>query len=120
MSLILGYKAFMVAIQNQISVLSRILETKIQQQQITEYQQAVSASLNKVSSPILARSRKTSSNQDGAAASHPVLKEKMPSVNSNVTTEKLNEAHASSATGGVVSGQQDKNGVAEAAGCVVV
>ncbi|CAH0551725.1 unnamed protein product [Brassicogethes aeneus] len=58
----LGYKAFMMAIQNQISVLTKILETKIQHQQIIEYQQAV---LSKISSPPApSRSRKSSSNQD--------------------------------------------------------
>lgn len=61
----IGYKAFMLAIQNQLAVLSRILETKIQQQQIVEYQQAVSASLNKATLQ-KPRSRKSSQSQDAA------------------------------------------------------
>ncbi|CAH1997694.1 unnamed protein product [Acanthoscelides obtectus] len=116
----LGYKAFMLAIQNQISVLSRILETKIQQQQITEYQRAVSASLNEVASPVLSRSRKTSSNQDNARNSHPILREKkIPSVGGNTMTDKLNEAVANNVTDGAVNGQLEKNGVAEGSGCVI-
>ncbi|ERL90008.1 hypothetical protein D910_07366, partial [Dendroctonus ponderosae] len=61
----IGYKAFMLAIQNQLAVLSRILDTKIQQQRIVEYQQAVSASLNKASLQ-KPRSRKSSQSQDAA------------------------------------------------------
>lgn len=59
----------MLAIQNQISVLTKILETKMQQQQILQYQQAVSANFAKtVSAGTMQqhqqRSRKISSNSN--------------------------------------------------------
>lgn len=70
----MGYKAFMLAIQNQISVLTKILATKIQHQQILEHQQAVTAKLSRVGSPA---SRKASSNdligQGGATAKERLL-----------------------------------------------
>ncbi|XP_069682235.1 guanine nucleotide exchange factor subunit Rich isoform X2 [Periplaneta americana] len=53
----LGYKPFMVAIQNQVGILSKLLNSKQQQQQ---QQQSSTSS----SSPRLSRSRRTSSNQD--------------------------------------------------------
>ncbi|XP_076267797.1 guanine nucleotide exchange factor subunit Rich isoform X2 [Rhynchophorus ferrugineus] len=78
----LGYKAFMLAIQNQVSVLSRILETKIQHQQIIEHQQAVSATLNKVTLQ-KPRSRKTSQNQEGPAQiTNMKYKKSTPSISS--------------------------------------
>lgn len=82
----------MLAIQNQISVLTKILETKIQQQQIVEYQQAVSASLNKVTSPKPNRSRKTSSNQDGNLSN--VKDKKLTSTTSNNSIEKVSVGDA--------------------------
>lgn len=73
----MGYKAFMMAIQNQISVLSKILATKIQHQQILEHQQAVTAKLSKVSvSSTGTRSRKSSSNNDTSSQSGSI-KEKL-------------------------------------------
>lgn len=59
----LGYKPFMLAIQNQISVLSTILATKIQHEQILEHQRVISATLSKVSVAPIPRSRKSSANQ---------------------------------------------------------
>lgn len=59
----------MSAIQNQISVLSKILTTKIQHQQILEHQQAISASMKKATTPVLSRSRKSSTNQDTSSQS---------------------------------------------------
>lgn len=58
----------MLAIQNQASVLSKILATKIQHQQIIQHQQAVSASLKKLVTPT-PRSRKSSTNQDSSSQS---------------------------------------------------
>lgn len=105
----------MLAIQNQLSVLTKILETKVQQQQIVEYQQAVSASLNKVSSPQLSRSRKPSSNQDGNLINN----NKNKSATSNSSIDKGNEVHLN-----VVNENSCKNIVendlnSERTGCVV-
>lgn len=87
----------MLAIQNQISVLSKILETKIQHQKIIEYQQAVSASLHKLASP---RSRKTSSNQDTSSQSGPILKDKKGvNITTGTTHEKLSENHNTTTVG---------------------
>ncbi|XP_017769219.1 PREDICTED: guanine nucleotide exchange factor subunit Rich [Nicrophorus vespilloides] len=84
----LGYKPFMLAIQNQISVLSTILATKIQHQQILDHQRVVSATLSKVSSPIpVQRTRKASSNNE-SVGSHTAKS----SVSSNIATkERLSE-----------------------------
>lgn len=82
----------MLAIQNQISVLTKILTTKIQHQQILEHQQAVSATLSKIASPPPARSRKSSSNQDASSQSGSI-KEKVSTVPMSVSSnERLNEA----------------------------
>lgn len=78
----------MLAVQNQLSVLTKILETKVQQQQIVEYQQAVSESLNKVSSPQPSRSRKPSSNPDCNIISN----SKNKSSPSNNSSDKGNSA----------------------------
>ncbi|KAJ8983588.1 hypothetical protein NQ317_019441 [Molorchus minor] len=86
----LGYKAFMLAIQNQMSVLTKILETKIQHKQIVEYQQAVSATLNKVTSP-KPRSRKSSSNQDSTSIQGSSKEKKGASVGTNHSNDKLND-----------------------------
>lgn len=90
----LGYKSFMLAIQNQISVLSKILETKIQHQKIVEYQQAVSASLNKISSSNSSRSHKLSSNFDIVSQSGSTKEKKSVSSghssNENFTDVKSN------------------------------
>lgn len=67
----MGYKAFMMAIQNQISVLSKILATKIQHQQILEHQQAVTAKLTKaVVIPQQIRSRKSSNETSSQCGSN--------------------------------------------------
>ncbi|KAG5887614.1 hypothetical protein JTB14_002623 [Gonioctena quinquepunctata] len=89
----LGYKAFMLAIQNQISVLTRILDTKIQHHQIMEYQQALSATLIKAT-PKQPRSRKPSSNQDGGTHQTPAI-EKLGSSNSSNSIEMSSEGKPS-------------------------
>ncbi|XP_063921196.1 guanine nucleotide exchange factor subunit Rich-like isoform X2 [Zophobas morio] len=113
----LGYRAFMLAIQNQISVLSKILETKVQHQKIIEYQQAVSASLNKISSPIPTRSRRISSNHDSSSQCGS-LKDKKPS---NLdASDKLNEVNTSSS--GVkenTNESRDNTVIQETTGCVI-
>lgn len=59
---------FFVTIQNQFSVLNKILATKVQhQQQIEKQQQAIVTQNNKVTTPLPSRSRKTSSNHDSAS-----------------------------------------------------
>ncbi|XP_067001739.2 guanine nucleotide exchange factor subunit Rich [Anabrus simplex] len=67
----LGYKPFMVAIQNQLGVLNKLLSTKqlqhLQQKQLQQQQQQqqqVVTTLPPPSSPRSSRSRRTSSNQD--------------------------------------------------------
>lgn len=113
----------MLAIQNQISVLGKILETKIQHQQIIEYQQAVSASLHKVSAPPPpSRSRKTSSNQDASSQSSSSKDRKIAggNISGNVTTEKINEAGTTSTTGEInVQVEEILNDTAPETGCVV-
>ena len=107
----------MLAIQNQISVLSKILETKVQHQKIIEYQQAVSASLNKISSPIPTRSRRISSNHDSSSQCGS-LKDKKPS---NLdASDKLNEVNTSSS--GVkenTNESRDNTVIQETTGCVI-
>lgn len=44
----LGYRTFMLAVQNQISVLSTIQSTKIHHQQIVDHQKAISSTLSKL------------------------------------------------------------------------
>lgn len=81
----------MLAIQNQISVLSKILATKIQHQQIIDHQQAVSASLKKMSTPTPSRSRKTSTNQETSSQSGSG-KEKAGNIsNVHASNERLQE-----------------------------
>lgn len=85
----MGYKAFMMAIQNQISVLTKILATKIQQQQILEHQQAVTAKLSKaviLVSPQQIRSRKSSNETSSQCGSN---KEKIIVVNNNINTANI-------------------------------
>ncbi|EFA06481.2 guanine nucleotide exchange factor subunit Rich [Tribolium castaneum] len=122
----LGYKAFMLAIQNQISVLSKILETKIQHQKIVEYQQAVSASLNKLSTPIPARSRKTSSNHDNSSQSGSVKEKKNINITtSHSTTDKLNEMNPINSSSCAKTINQENNNqvedaiIPESTGCVI-
>jgi hypothetical protein len=118
----LGYKAFMLAIQNQISVLSKILETKIQHQKIIEHQQAVSASLNKISSPIPTRSRKTSSNYDNSSQCGSIKEKKNMNVPSNHNAnDRLNEIKTK--TSNVKEGKDNEviidAAVQESNGCVI-
>lgn len=115
----LGYKAFMLAIQNQMSVLARILETKIQHQQIIEYQQAVSATLNKVTAQ-KSRSRKSSQSQE-ASQSLPSVKSKK-----NLNSNSVNVTNSGKSCEGVndVSDKQsddsiDDSVIPESTGCVI-
>ncbi|CAH1163628.1 unnamed protein product [Phaedon cochleariae] len=94
----LGYKNFMLAIQNQISVLTKILETKIQHQQIIEYQQAVSANLNRVTTPKPTRSRKSSSNHDAGSNQGTSSDKMVASIASSHSNERLNEANSGPST----------------------
>lgn len=85
----LAYRTFMLAIQNQISVLTKILTTKHQQLQIVEYQQALTAATMKKSTPPSSnRSRHNSTNQDNL--SHGSKKEKKD-VAMSANDKKLNE-----------------------------
>ncbi|XP_030754447.1 guanine nucleotide exchange factor subunit Rich isoform X2 [Sitophilus oryzae] len=115
----LGYKAFMIAIQNQVSVLTRILETKIQHQQIVEYQQAVSASLNKVTLQ-KPRPRKTSQSQDTANQNVPVKSKKSTSSNVSVSSNKLNSDVGPTSTGeSPVENHVENTIIPESTGCVI-
>lgn len=74
---------FIITIQNQISVLAKILATKVQHQQQLEKQQQFVASLNHVVTPVPSRSRKTSSNHD--TTSHTSSnRDRLSSVSSSV------------------------------------
>lgn len=112
----------MLAIQNQMSVLTRILETKIQHQQIIEYQQAVSATLNKVTlqNP---RSRKSSQSQEAAQAIASVKSKKGHSSGSVSVTNsgKLNnKSEAANKEVDSISGDNAENSVIpESTGCVI-
>lgn len=114
----------MLAIQNQISVLSTILATKIQNQQILEHQQAVSASLSKVSvNSAVSRIRKVSSNIDttsqcgsnkdrlSSVSSSHATKERLSEVSSASTTNTIKEATETSTT--------DTSATSEGSGCVI-
>lgn len=109
----------MLAIQNQVSVLTKILETKIQQQQIVEYQKAVAVSLhNKVTSPIQTRSRKISSNQDGNFISN-IKDKKITSTNSNNSCERVNEVSSNVSNDNAVRDVIEKQFVSQTPGCII-
>ncbi|KAF5272536.1 hypothetical protein FQA39_LY07860 [Lamprigera yunnana] len=115
----LGYKTFMLAIQNQLSVLSKILTTKIQQQQIQEHQQAVSATFSKLMLSTPTRSRKSSSNQDSNCQSA-TTKEKLSSTYINHSN---NERLSDSSNGAIANiddeGFANDNATPENSGCVI-
>lgn len=113
----LGYKSFMLAIQNQISVLSKILATKIQHQQIIEHQQAVSASLKKATTPVLSRSRKTSTNQDTSSQSGSNKEKSGTGSNSNID-KMLSETNNLSEVKGN-AGEAENSILPESTGCTV-
>ncbi|KAK4884322.1 hypothetical protein RN001_000593 [Aquatica leii] len=115
----LGYKTFMLAIQNQISVLSKILTTKIQQQQIQEHQQAVSATFSKLMSPAPSRSRKTSSNQDSTSQNVAVKEKLVNSQINHVGVERLTEASHSVNTTVDNDNFVNDNTVPETSGCII-
>lgn len=108
----------MLAIQNQISVLSKILATKVQHQQSIEHQQALSASLKKTTTPVLSRSRKTSTNQETSSQSGSSKEKAGNGSNSNVDnilcdTNNLSELKENTGTE-VASGI-----VPESTGCII-
>lgn len=110
----------MLAIQNQISVLKRILDTKIQNEQIVEYQRAVSATLDKVTSPKPTRSRKTSSNQDPSGGVQSVGKDKKAISNSsNHSAEGLKEVHAINFVESNNNDESENHVIPESTGCTV-
>ncbi|KAL1501674.1 hypothetical protein ABEB36_006962 [Hypothenemus hampei] len=121
----LGYRAFMLAIQNQLSVLTRILETKIQHQQIIEYQQAVSATINKVSLQ-KPRSRNSSQSQDGQTpSSSGSLKKKKNTNSANInaratkSSSEIKVAVAKNDSAEVQMGTDEESVIPESTGCVV-
>lgn len=107
----------MLAIQNQISVLSKILATKIQHQQIIEHQQAISASLKKATTPVLSRSRKTSTNQDSSSQSGSSKEKSGGGSNSNID-KMLCETNALSEVEGNGGGSESSI-IPESTGCIV-
>ncbi|CAG9764875.1 unnamed protein product [Ceutorhynchus assimilis] len=119
----LGYKAFMLAIQNQMSVLTRILETKIQHQQIIDYQQAVSATLNKVTlqNP---RSRKSSQNVDTSASTGSIKSKKSFSNGSAVVVPKVLSTSTSEVGKNEKITNEDEGAedslIPESTGCVIM
>ncbi|KRT84788.1 hypothetical protein AMK59_2574 [Oryctes borbonicus] len=120
----LGYKTFMLAIQNQISVLATILATKIQNQQILEHQQAVSATLSKVSiNNTASRIRKVSSTVD-ATSQCGSNKDRLSSVSSShATKERLSEISSTGTTCTIKEATEtvgnNNNATSEGSGCVI-
>ncbi|KAL3288872.1 hypothetical protein HHI36_003318 [Cryptolaemus montrouzieri] len=112
----LAYRTFMLAIQNQISVLSKILTTKHQQQQIIEYQQALSATLKKATTPSVSRSRNNSSNQD--SVSQGSKKEKKDSM-VVASDKKLNEISVQSSIEINSSGDNINDETSDNRGCSI-
>lgn len=110
----------MLAIQNQISVLTKILETKMQQQQIIEYQQAVSASLTKMVSPTIQqqqRSRKISNNSnnntDNSTSSQCGEKNDIDlKLNDNKSCLNVNQTNLNNI-------DDDNNIIPESTGCII-
>lgn len=92
LSFSLGYKPFMLAIQNQIPILTKLLSTVIQQQQHVHqsHQQDASASASGPAAP--ARSRKTSSNQDSSG--QPVIADAETGVNVSGDSKRETAAEA--------------------------
>lgn len=92
----LGYMPFILTIHNQISVLAKILATKVQLQQKIEKQQQIHVNnnnqnnQNNVTSPGPTRSRKTSSNHD--TTSHVSSREKHNSLSGSITSDRLKDA----------------------------
>lgn len=119
----LGYKNFMLAIHNQISVLSTILATKIQNEQILAHQQAVSASLSKVSDTAPSRIRKVSSNVDTVSQCGS-NKDRLSSVSSShATKERLSDVSSTSTAATIMESKEtitaDNSAPSESSGCVI-
>lgn len=109
----------MVAIQNQISVLTKILATKVQHQQTIEHQQAISATVKKAITPVLSRSRKTSANQDTSSQSGS-SKEKSGSGSNTNTDNVLCDTNNSSEVEGRKAGTEIESGIVpESTGCII-
>lgn len=109
----------MIAIQNQISVLSKILAAKVQHQQTIEQQQAMSASVKKVTTPVLSRSRKTSANQDTSSQSGS-SKEKSGSGNNSNTDNVLCDTKNLSEVDERNTGTEVESGIIpESTGCII-
>lgn len=115
----LGYKSFMLAIQNQISVLSKILATKVQHQQNIEHQQAVSAAVKKATTPVLSRSRKTSTNQDTSSQSGSSKEKSGSGNNSNVIDNVLSDNSNLSEVEGNAGSEVETGIVPESTGCII-
>lgn len=111
----------MLAIQSQISVLSKILATKIQQQQILEHQQVLSATLPKTCVQSSIKSRKISSSVDSLSQSVGG-KEKLGSLSSNTTNHKLeilNNTMANQHNDNIQNSTNDHNNTKESTGCII-
>lgn len=115
----LGYKSFMLAIQNQISVLSKILATKVQHQQNIEHQQAVSASLKKSTTPVLSRSRKTSTNQDTSSQSGSSKEKSGNGSNSNIDNILSDTSNLSEVERQTNGNEMESGTVPESTGCII-
>lgn len=99
---------FIITIQNQISVLAKILATKVQHQQQLEKQQQFVASLNHVVTPVPSRSRKTSSNHD--TTSHTSSnRDRLSSVSSSVMpADRISESTGLSQAAGDLNINKNK------------
>lgn len=107
----------MLAIQNQISVLSKILTAKVQHQQILEHQQAVSA--KKATTPVLSRSRKTSTNQDTSSQNGSNKEKSGISGNNSNIDNVLCDANNLSETEGNPGAEIKSGIVPESTGCII-
>lgn len=101
----------MLAIQNQIPVLSKILATKIQQKQLVEHEEALNASMKKLSLPTPSRSRKTSTNQDGGNGQSGTGKERNTAGENVVDNSALKR--------NVVGANEDEDAAKEGSSCVI-
>lgn len=111
----------MLLIHNQISVLSKILASKIQHQEIIEHQQAVTATLNKVAVP--ARSRKSSSNTDTFSQTGSNKEKHIYGVHGNLISTDRNVENVSTGSKTNESGQtfdgNKNNSNTDSTGCVI-
>ncbi|XP_072379724.1 guanine nucleotide exchange factor subunit Rich [Diabrotica undecimpunctata] len=108
----LGYSTFMLAIHNQISVLTRILEVKVQQVQ----QQGVAS--NNVTTPKPVRSRKSSSNQDGGNL-QTTIKEKVIPTGNHLQNDVLDDSSSGNVDKIENKEMIDINSAPKSTGCVI-